>query len=344
MRFHRNVWYVAALSREMGREFIARTIVGIPVLFYRREDGSVTAISDTCPHRFAPLSRGKLMGDNVQCRYHGLTFGPDGRCVRNPQGDLISPNMHIRGFPIVERYEMIWIWMGAPELSDPSLIPDISAYVTGTSRRAAFSYIDARYRYDVLVDNLLDLSHADYLHEGSFSGGVFEVNDIKVIERSNEVMVTFSQFRGPPPPRDADVAPVVDRQFRAHWFPGQVIAYEGMTIPTGGNFDDGRRICFAHIATPADDNSTHYFFFRSRTFALDDPEVDAKEAASQKAVIDGEDGPMLEAVHRRMAGVELMDLKPVVLPGDAAALRVRRVMKRLMAKEEGLEEAADQAR
>ena len=73
----RDQWYVAAYGREVGRELFSRTICGESILFWRREDGSVTAMSDRCVHRRFPLSEkpSHLVGDTVVCGYHGFTYG-----------------------------------------------------------------------------------------------------------------------------------------------------------------------------------------------------------------------------------------------------------------------------
>src|SRR3978361_676520 len=92
-KFVRNTWYVALWSSELPPgKLVARTYLDQPVLLFRREDGTVAAISDTCSHRFAPLSMGTLLpGDRVQCPYHGLEFAADGRCVHNPHGSGAIP-------------------------------------------------------------------------------------------------------------------------------------------------------------------------------------------------------------------------------------------------------------
>src|ERR1700685_74986 len=76
----RNAWYVAAWSDDLGDEkLIGRTILKQPIVFYRKADGHVAALDDRCPHRFAPLHMGKVIGgDRVQCPYHGLEFDPSG--------------------------------------------------------------------------------------------------------------------------------------------------------------------------------------------------------------------------------------------------------------------------
>ena len=65
--FIRNCWYVAATPDEIGRQPMARIILGEPILFYRKEDGTAVALDDRCKHRKAPLHKGKLVGDVIQC-------------------------------------------------------------------------------------------------------------------------------------------------------------------------------------------------------------------------------------------------------------------------------------
>lgn len=57
---------------------------------------------DRCPHRFAYLSKGRRIGDEVECVYHGLRFGPDGRCTHSPYQDGPPPEADVQTFPLVE--------------------------------------------------------------------------------------------------------------------------------------------------------------------------------------------------------------------------------------------------
>src|SRR5262249_25748529 len=68
----RNAWYVAAWSDDLADgQLIGRTILKQPVVLYRSADGKVAALEDRCPHRFAPLHMGKIVGgDRIQCPYH----------------------------------------------------------------------------------------------------------------------------------------------------------------------------------------------------------------------------------------------------------------------------------
>lgn len=60
---------------------VARTIIGEPVVPYRKRDGGVIALEDRCYHRQAPLSAGRQEGDDLRCMYHGLKFAPSSKCI-----------------------------------------------------------------------------------------------------------------------------------------------------------------------------------------------------------------------------------------------------------------------
>src|SRR6266699_75547 len=122
--FLRNCWYMAGWSRD----FTVGTLFGVtmlndPIVIYRQANGSLAALRDRCCHRFAPLSRGRIEGDDLRCMYHGLKFAPSGKCVEVPGQDLIPPTAVIRSYPVVEQDCWVWLWMGDPALADPVLIP-----------------------------------------------------------------------------------------------------------------------------------------------------------------------------------------------------------------------------
>ena len=118
-KFIKNLWYVAAWSTELdSAKPISRTIIGEPIAFYRTVNGTVVGLEDRCPHRHAPLSLGRIEGDDLKCMYHGLKFGRDGVCKFVPGSDIIPPHSTVRTFPAVERSSWIWVWMGDPDLAN----------------------------------------------------------------------------------------------------------------------------------------------------------------------------------------------------------------------------------
>ena len=164
MAFLKNCWYVAAHPSEVGREPLARTILNEKLMMYRGEDGRGHALGNVCPHRFAFLSKGKLVGDVIECPYHGLRFDTTGACVHNPHGDgTIPPHARVKSYPFVERHGLFWIWMGNVARADPEIIPDFSALVQD-GFAPVHGYLQIQANYQLLVDNLMDLTHIEFLH------------------------------------------------------------------------------------------------------------------------------------------------------------------------------------
>ncbi len=170
----RNQWYVIAFSKDVTRTPFRRSILGDPIVLYRTESGSPRALFDRCPHRGMRLSNGgAVIGDAIQCNYHGLQFGPDGRCVKVPSGGAVPQVMRVHSYPVVEIWDWIWIWPGDPAKADESLIPDHHAL--GLTDPAFHAYsgllleMDANYLY--AHENLVDATHITYLHHGVVDSG-----------------------------------------------------------------------------------------------------------------------------------------------------------------------------
>jgi vanillate O-demethylase monooxygenase subunit len=170
MSFVRNLWYVAAWSHDVrADEPFGTTVIGEPIAFYRRRDGSVVALEDRCPHRHAPLSLGRVEGDDLRCMYHGLRFGSDGACVEVPGSAKIPPRLGARTFPVVERSSWIWVWPGDPGRADPALVPEAFG-LDNPEWLMRSGGIDYDADYQLVNDNLCDLSHLDFVHETTLGG------------------------------------------------------------------------------------------------------------------------------------------------------------------------------
>lgn len=163
----RNCWYVAGWSSDFAREPVQRFLLGDPIVLYRKEDGELVALADRCAHRMAPLSRGRIEGDAIRCLYHGFRFGADGKCNDIPGQDLIPDRACVRRYKVVERGSWAWVWMGDADRADPSLIAaskalDDPAWCLKTGQ------LDYAANYELINDNLLDLTHLTYVHAASF--------------------------------------------------------------------------------------------------------------------------------------------------------------------------------
>lgn len=165
--FLRNCWYVAGWSHQFaeGRP-VERMILGEPIVLYRTAEGAVAALEDRCCHRLAPLSKGRVEGDDLRCMYHGLKFAPSGACVEIPGQAIVPPQAKVRAYPAVERDCWVWLWMGDADRADPALIPRALNHGDPEWRMQTgeLAY-EANYR--LINDNLLDLAHLSYVHENT---------------------------------------------------------------------------------------------------------------------------------------------------------------------------------
>jgi len=335
--FLNNAWYVAAWGNEIVNAPFARTICDEPVLMFRREDGSVAAISDRCPHRFAPLHRGKLLpGDRIQCHYHGMEFDGSGACVHNPHGDGRIPKMaQVRSYPVVERYSLIWLWWGDPAAADESLIPDFSCLGPGYATVGGVIEMDAN--YELITDNLMDLTHAEFLHEGVL--GSEAIKRGKHVVRQEGLTVHSDRWCPDgiaPPAWDAafgNYGKSVDHWLYMRWdAPAHMLLDVGVT-PTGRPREEGIGVWGTDILTPATMKSTHYFWGISRTYAMDDPATDDLWNNAIDHAFVHQDKPMIEAVQRMMGDRTYEEMGPVLFSIDAGASRPRRVLRELIERE-----------
>jgi len=165
-RYPRNCWYVAAGVPEVSRKPFGRKLLGEEVVLFRKENGQPIAMSDHCPHRGFPLSASKVVGDSIRCGYHGMVYGEDGRCTHVAASKAVPSVLRVRTFPLVEKRNYIWIWMGDPTKADPALVPP-TPYEDDDSFYHQF-YYPASYAGNIQLaqDNLLDHTHLSYLHAG----------------------------------------------------------------------------------------------------------------------------------------------------------------------------------
>ena len=195
-----NAWYAASWNYEIKRQLTPRTICGKDIVLYRRTDGQVVALEDACWHRLLPLSLGHLNGDQVVCGYHGLVFNSVGRCTYMPAQETINPSACVQAFPTVERYRLIWVWMGDPALADPDKIPDFHWNSDEPWVGEGGTFYSLKCDYRLVIDNLMDLTHETYVHAGSIGDDAITRNPFEVTHTDRKVTVSRWMENIEPPP------------------------------------------------------------------------------------------------------------------------------------------------
>lgn len=306
--FLENAWYVAAQSRQIGNQLSSIRILGDDVLFFRNSAGKAIALEDACPHRKMPLSMGKLIDDVVQCGYHGLKFDCSGSCVGAPTQDKIPSNAWVRSYPVVERYGLLWIWMGDPALADESTILQLDDYDDPGWGLTDGGVLDCKCHYLYLLDNLLDPSHVAWVHETSFASAGTEDVPLKIEETASGVLVSRWIKDIEAPPYYAEMMPFSGRVDRLQYYEA-VIPSLAINMSTytragfGGNDrelpEDTYRMRSYHFFTPIDEQSTRYHWFQHYNSNTRDESIRAKLNDGARGAFE-EDRIVLEAVHHGM--------------------------------------------
>ncbi len=280
MGYLRNCWYVAAWDHEVTRgNLMRRTLLGEPVVLYRDEDGTPLALADRCCHRHAPLSKGMLYGDVVECPYHGFRYDRTGKCVLIPGQDSVPDTARVRAYPVVERHRWIWIWMGDPALADPATIEDFH-WLDDPDWRWAGERLELKANYILLIENLLDLSHLSFIHRTTLGTHAVAETPMEYSETEEGVRVTRWILGHPAPPffcKAGDFAAdePMDRWQIIDWTPPSFVrldvgcARAGTGAPEGDR-SQGITLRNMNAITPETDSTTHYFWATARNFRLDD--------------------------------------------------------------------------
>ena len=333
--FLQNQWYVAATSAEINRTPFARRICGQPMAMFRRQDGSVAVLADRCAHRLVPLSKGELVGDEIQCGYHGFRFDGSGACTLITTKDAVPRGFGVRAYATVERHALIFVWLGDVAAADPALIPDFSLnQAPGWTMVPGYTYVKGHHQ--LLMDNVLDLTHVVFTHKTTLAGGGVTDNPL-------EVTVTGDRVHAQRVMRNVDTAPIfkaakglsgkIDRWQILDFIPPIYMVANLGALPAGGNEELGKvpTHLIYNSFTPETERSTHYFWQVVRCWSLDDQKVSDMYREMIVLAFD-EDARIIEAQQERIdddpAGGVLASFS-----GDRAGQEARRIIARMLAEE-----------
>ncbi|HLZ06519.1 MAG TPA: aromatic ring-hydroxylating dioxygenase subunit alpha [Bradyrhizobium sp.] len=334
----RNTWYPLTWSRNVTRKLSRHRVLGMDFVVYRSEAGTPVALDDACPHRLAPLSMGKLKGDAIECGYHGMTFGIDGRCVRIPGQSIIPPNARVPSYPLQEKMGLVWIWPGDPAQADPSLIYDLPQFGDAAWHAAEGDALRIETNYLNLADNLCDPAHVSFVHLSTLGNAASEEIPVEYSFGEDSVLVWRWIKDAPPIPLFAKYGNFSGHVDRWHYYDYRapcIAVIDFGSAATGAIVDPedrgaGLRIFACHFITPVDDNICIDHWLHVRNFALRDAEVDQRLHADFRIAFN-EDKEILERIEE--VAQARPNAKCIRLAIDAAPQRMRRIVERMVAGE-----------
>lgn len=178
-----NAWYPLCASETLRSKPRFSQIANTPLCVFREtETGRARVVSDACPHRGAPLHRGRVRDDRIACPYHGFEFDGSGRLQHVPSdpdstiGACKScPTQPIlRAYPAVERGGFVWVFFDdrrdVDELHVHSLAMPVPVVPELMSPDWYLTFGEYHFEspWQPVFENALDMSHIHFLHGDSF--------------------------------------------------------------------------------------------------------------------------------------------------------------------------------
>ncbi|MQL94585.1 hypothetical protein Taro_027245, partial [Colocasia esculenta] len=171
-------WYPVAPVCDLDKRVPhAKRVLGLDlVVWWDKAAERWQVFEDSCPHRLAPLSEGRIdQWGRLQCVYHGWCFDAAGSCKYIPQAPADGPPVHTfkracaNVYPSFEQNKIVWFWPNSdPQFKDtamkkkPPYIPELD----DPSYTCTMGMRDLQYGYEVLIENLMDPAHVHYAHYG----------------------------------------------------------------------------------------------------------------------------------------------------------------------------------
>jgi phenylpropionate dioxygenase-like ring-hydroxylating dioxygenase large terminal subunit len=336
--FPRNQWYVAAYASQVGRDLLARTILGDPIVLYRTRSGAPVALADRCVHRRFPLSHSRLDGDRIVCGYHGFTYDPSGACVSVPAQHRVPRTARVTRYPVVEQDSFIWVWIGAEELADPAAVPR-APWLAGDGWTTVSGMAHVPARYALVIDNLMDLSHETYLHAGTIGTPEVAATPIttQVDDNRGIVFVSRHMVAAECPAFYATSTGItgrIDRWQDIEYHPPCLYQLHVRVAPTGvapgpdGDDSGAFHVEVVYAVTPETEHTTHLAWAVARDFAHHDPQVSQFLHRTNRTVVE-QDIAALTTLEQVLAtdGASYRELSVNI---DTGGLGARRLLKRML--------------
>ena len=164
-----NQWYVVLESKEVRRgRPVGVTRLGEKMVFWRDTQGKIACAVDLCPHRGVAFSAGKVIGDCIQCPFHGFEYDASGRCTLIPANGRTAEVPKVfkaKAYPARDLHGLIYIWWGEPQDEYPPL-PDFD-YMNDKNLVYTSANDWWHAHYSRAIENQLDVIHLPFVHRST---------------------------------------------------------------------------------------------------------------------------------------------------------------------------------
>ncbi len=158
------VWTPALLTRRLKQRPVRVVVAGEAVVLFRGQGGPIGALIDSCPHRAAALSLGRVTPEGcLECPFHGWRFAPDG----TNQGAPLNPDARLEmlgatALPVRQAGDFIWIYTAAGEAPPGEPLAPEGLTAPGLAR----TYVERDWacHWTRAMENMLDSPHLPFVH------------------------------------------------------------------------------------------------------------------------------------------------------------------------------------
>lgn len=162
----RDAWFPVAHTSALGDKPVRRYVHSQPYFLSRAANGALRA-----------------------CEFHPAEFDS----ARTGATELSGGTGE---YPIVERYGFAWVWYGNPAHAEPDLIPEIP-FISAQRGSPDYAQLTNYFHcaYELVLENILDLTHIDFVH-GNF-GGTHESEEDRIhVESTSETVTMVRTAKG----------------------------------------------------------------------------------------------------------------------------------------------------
>lgn len=158
-----NGWYVLEFSNQLQKgEIRAVTFVGQELVLYRTTSGKAVVSDAFCPHLGAHFAHGgKIIGENIQCPFHGFEFNCEGTCTSTGYGTKPPPKAKLKQWQVDERNGLISVFYHAQGAAPNWFLPTMN--MNGWTKYRTVMY-ELNSHPQETTENIADIGHFEWIH------------------------------------------------------------------------------------------------------------------------------------------------------------------------------------